>query len=358
MDLPARVRRRTATPARRPRVRRRRRVRHDHAQRDDARPCREPAPDVPVRRLRVARSLRATNWSSPSMPRRRTPRRCATRIGDLPNPYGTPFNFVRKMACNFGWDWGPQLTTSGLWRPVALERWEAVRIHAVRPTPRLVTDDAPVHGESGRLDVIVDLDVDLGTAPGPSPSCRRPSRHQAATSSGAARSCRSPAGAPSSASTCPTSSGGGRPATASSRCTGSTSRSPAHDAAHDRTTTTVGFRTVRLDTSELTRRAQRSPSTSTASGSGSAASTGSLPTASRRATPASSSPACSARRRRPTPTSSASGEAACTRATGSTTSATAVGYSCGRTSRSPAPPTPRRCSATRSPPRPPTTSPA
>ncbi len=81
------------------------------------------------------------------------------RTGDLPNPFGTPYNFVRKMACNFGWDWGPQLTTSGLWRPIALECWDTVRIRAIRPTPRL-SADAPEEHEAGRLDVVVDLDVD------------------------------------------------------------------------------------------------------------------------------------------------------------------------------------------------------
>ena len=81
------------------------------------------------------------------------------RIGDLPNPFGTPFNFVRKMACNFGWDWGPQLTTSGLWRPVRLERWVVARITAVRPTPRLPAETSAA-GESAHVDVVVDVDVD------------------------------------------------------------------------------------------------------------------------------------------------------------------------------------------------------
>ncbi|MCC5875988.1 MAG: glycoside hydrolase family 2 protein, partial [Candidatus Sumerlaeia bacterium] len=29
--------------------------------------------------------------------------------------------YVRKMACNFGWDWGPVLPTAGIWRSVRLE---------------------------------------------------------------------------------------------------------------------------------------------------------------------------------------------------------------------------------------------
>ena len=43
----------------------------------------------------------------------------------LPRPdiYELPYNQVRKMACSFGWDWGPVTVTAGLWRPVELESW-------------------------------------------------------------------------------------------------------------------------------------------------------------------------------------------------------------------------------------------
>ncbi len=60
------------------------------------------------------------------------------RLGDRPNPYGTPFQFVRKMACGFGWDWGPDLRTAGIWKRVRIERWHTARIALVRP---LVTVD-------------------------------------------------------------------------------------------------------------------------------------------------------------------------------------------------------------------------
>lgn len=53
-------------------------------------------------------------------------------IGERPRPYPHPFNAVRKMACSFGWDWGPDLQTAGIWKPVRLERWRTARLAAVR----------------------------------------------------------------------------------------------------------------------------------------------------------------------------------------------------------------------------------
>ena len=44
--------------------------------------------------------------------------------GDLPNPYQQPYNFIRKMACNFGWDWGPRLVGCGIWQNVELQVWD------------------------------------------------------------------------------------------------------------------------------------------------------------------------------------------------------------------------------------------
>ncbi|MFC0530099.1 glycoside hydrolase family 2 protein [Phytohabitans kaempferiae] len=54
-------------------------------------------------------------------------------LGDRPNAYPDPFNFVRKMACNFGWDWGPNVVTAGIWQPIGLHSWDTARLAAVRP---------------------------------------------------------------------------------------------------------------------------------------------------------------------------------------------------------------------------------
>ncbi|WP_222122059.1 glycoside hydrolase family 2 protein [Curtobacterium sp. 9128] len=59
--------------------------------------------------------------------------RVAARSGAMPGPYDEPFPYVRKMASNFGWDWGVTAVTSGPWRPVAIERWSTARLRDVRP---------------------------------------------------------------------------------------------------------------------------------------------------------------------------------------------------------------------------------
>ncbi|MCZ0986287.1 glycoside hydrolase family 2 protein [Streptomyces diastatochromogenes] len=55
------------------------------------------------------------------------------RLGERPAAYDEPYQYIRKMACSFGWDWGPTLVTAGIWRPVRLEHWSTARISRVRP---------------------------------------------------------------------------------------------------------------------------------------------------------------------------------------------------------------------------------
>ena len=81
------------------------------------------------------------------------------KLGSRPyvNGPGGPFNFIRKMACNFGWDWGPALPTCGIWRGIRLEGWNRVRIANV--LPRIdVRDD-------GELRVTFVVKVEHATSP-------------------------------------------------------------------------------------------------------------------------------------------------------------------------------------------------
>jgi beta-mannosidase len=47
---------------------------------------------------------------------------------------------VRKAPYHFGWDWGPRLVTSGIWKPVILEAWSTARIADVHTRQKQLTD--------------------------------------------------------------------------------------------------------------------------------------------------------------------------------------------------------------------------
>ena len=80
------------------------------------------------------------------------------RVGERPAAYAEPYQYLRKMACSFGWDWGPTLVTAGIWRPVRLEQWSTARIARVRP---LVT----VEGGEGVVELHMDVERTRVEAP-------------------------------------------------------------------------------------------------------------------------------------------------------------------------------------------------
>lgn len=57
----------------------------------------------------------------------------AAEGGRRPGTNVHPYNAIRKMASNFGWDWGPDVATVGIWQPIALESWSGARLASVRP---------------------------------------------------------------------------------------------------------------------------------------------------------------------------------------------------------------------------------
>ena len=70
------------------------------------------------------------------------------KLGELPHASSfsntEPFHFIRKNACNFGWDWGPGLTTAGVWKPIRLEAWSVARIKSVRPLVKVANEKVAV----------------------------------------------------------------------------------------------------------------------------------------------------------------------------------------------------------------------
>lgn len=47
--------------------------------------------------------------------------------------------FARKAGYHYGWDWGPRLVTSGIWRPVYIEAWDDARIENVFVRQKSIT---------------------------------------------------------------------------------------------------------------------------------------------------------------------------------------------------------------------------
>jgi beta-mannosidase len=71
--------------------------------------------------------------------------------GPRPHANHHAYNALRKMACNFGWDWGIDVATSGIWKAIGIESWSGVRIASVRPL-------VGIDGETGILTAHVELE--------------------------------------------------------------------------------------------------------------------------------------------------------------------------------------------------------
>ncbi|MFL0409956.1 glycosyl hydrolase 2 galactose-binding domain-containing protein [Microbacterium paludicola] len=103
---------------------------------------------VPVRQLlRAGANALRVGFSAP-VP---AAGRAEQQLGARPHVNHHPYNAIRKMASGFGWDWGIDTATSGIWRPVRLESWSGARLAAVRP---VVSTD----GADGLLDVHVGIE--------------------------------------------------------------------------------------------------------------------------------------------------------------------------------------------------------
>lgn len=60
-----------------------------------------------------------------------------------PNDQGEKTSpYTRKAPYQYGWDWGPRLVTSGIWRPVILEAWDHARISDLHIVTNKLTRNA------------------------------------------------------------------------------------------------------------------------------------------------------------------------------------------------------------------------
>ncbi len=70
--------------------------------------------------------------------------------------------FTRKAQFQYGWDWGPKLNTSGIWRPITLVAWNALKIEDAHFKQVVLNDSLAELNASFNLNTsIANLDYDL-----------------------------------------------------------------------------------------------------------------------------------------------------------------------------------------------------
>ncbi len=72
--------------------------------------------------------------------------------GEKTSPY------TRKAPYQYGWDWGPRFVTSGIWRPVSLEAWNAARVNDLHIIQKQVDRNAA--NVSAEAEIISTANVD------------------------------------------------------------------------------------------------------------------------------------------------------------------------------------------------------
>jgi len=74
--------------------------------------------------------------------------------------------FTRKAPFHYGWDWGPRLVTSGIWRPVLLKAWDNAIIEDVYVETKSINDSVAnisakvevVTSKAGSYKIALDID--------------------------------------------------------------------------------------------------------------------------------------------------------------------------------------------------------
>jgi beta-mannosidase len=62
--------------------------------------------------------------------------------------------YTRKAPYNYGWDWGPRFMTEGIWQPVRLEAWDALRVENFHIHQQKINSEAAL--------VTAELDIEAG----------------------------------------------------------------------------------------------------------------------------------------------------------------------------------------------------
>ena len=69
--------------------------------------------------------------------------------------------YTRKAGYHFGWDWGPRLVTSGIWRPVTLKGWDKAKIENLQIVQNSVAEDKATFTAVFEIDAVNNGKADL-----------------------------------------------------------------------------------------------------------------------------------------------------------------------------------------------------
>ncbi|CAN5313818.1 glycoside hydrolase family 2 protein [soil metagenome] len=95
--------------------------------------------------------------------------RASLELGFRPHVNHHPYNAIRKMACSFGWDWGIDTASAGIWKSVSLVHSAGARLATVRVTARPQNGDGVVAIEAILAHAVsrdVFLDCEVGGVQG------------------------------------------------------------------------------------------------------------------------------------------------------------------------------------------------
>ncbi len=107
--------------------------------------------------LVAGRNVLVVKFSSPCL----TLERMEQENGKLVAAFYSPRPYGRKAQYSFGWDWGPRLPTSGIWRPVSLVAYRDLYIQHLDVITTLQPDGAATFHVSAAVESELNSDVEL-----------------------------------------------------------------------------------------------------------------------------------------------------------------------------------------------------
>lgn len=72
--------------------------------------------------------------------------------------------YTRKAGYHFGWDWGPRLVTSGIWRPVLLKAWDEAKIENLQIVQNSVAEEKATFTAVFEIDAITEGKANLSVS--------------------------------------------------------------------------------------------------------------------------------------------------------------------------------------------------